>query len=623
MGSHMINNSMREKLKPTKADEEIKISLDRYQSFAVVAGAGSGKTTSLVEALKYVRKKRGAELLRNSQQVVCITYTKRAVAVISEKLGFDDLFHVSTLHSFLWGAVGRFQKDIREAIRAKLIPDLIARTAEKDSSGKSMAALKARAKIVELNDQLTQLDNVVDFRYDDGSAYSNFSTGQIGHDDMIDLATYLILEKPLLRRGLGSRFPYIFVDEAQDTFDGIISAFNSICSEDGLPLVGYFGDPMQQIYGNGSGSFWNAENIVQIAKEENFRSAKQIINLLNAFRKDVVQIPAGKNADVEGSVRLMLVKAEDPEGPRKRYTIDQIDRNLKLFDEALKRWGWKNNPDAKHLFLVRQMIARRLDFSNLHSLFTGTYASAKAQNDYEDGEHFLLRPFISTLCPLFEAKKKDDQRKVIEILGQSSPAFEPTGKNSEKTLKAMLATADKAIAKLNELWERGTVRDVLLFAREQGLCKFSPLLINHLEREPRTEEYDDDVHSADKADWLSDAFFGMSTNELNQYSDFVQDNTPLSTQHGSKGEEYDDVLVVFDDIEAAWAQYSFTKLLTPATSGEATDGQRERSRKLAYVCFSRAMVNLRILLFTTDPEKARNELVSSGLFRLDQVDILL
>lgn len=613
---------MRTKLKPTEADEEIKASLDKCQSFAVVAGAGSGKTTSLIEALKYLRKKRGAELLRNGQQIVCITYTKRAVAVISEKLEFDEIFYVSTIHSFLWGAIGRFQKDIREALRAKLIPDLIAQTDDKDNGGSSKVALKARKRVIELKAQLTQLDDVANFRYNDDSTYSNFSTGQIGHDDMIELATYLILEKLLLRRGLGAKFPYIFVDEAQDTFDGIITAFNSMCSEDGLPLVGYFGDPMQQIYRNGTGTFWEAEGIVQIKKEENFRSVEQIINLLNSFRKDLVQVPAGKNADVEGSVRMMLVQAEDPEEPRKRYSTDQLDRALERFDKALKQWGWENNVDAKRLFLVRQMIARRLDFLNLHSLFTGTYASTNAQNDYEDGEHFLLKPFVSTLCPLIEAQKNSNMRRVIEILGLSSPAFEPTGINSKKTLQAMLAIANSAITKLNELWEQGTVKDVLLYAREQGLCKFSPQLITHLDRDPRTEEYDDERHSVEKADWLCDAFFEMPSNELKQYSDFVQDNTPLSTQHGSKGEQYGDVLVVFDDIEANWSQYSFTKLLTPATSGEATDGQRERSRKLAYVCFSRAMVNLRILLFTADPEGARGELVSSGLFEHGQIDIL-
>lgn len=618
----MTNNRMQPPLTPTEADNQIRTCLDEQKSFAMVAGAGSGKTTSLIEALDYIRATQGAKLLQNDQQVVCITFTKRAVAVITKRLGFDELFHVSTLHSFLWGVIARFQTDIREALRTKLIPDLIRRAAEKDNGGTSRAALKARAKVTELTEQLSQLDAVEDFRYDDGSTYSDFSTGQIGHDDMIVLSGHLVSEKTLLRRAVGAKFPFIFVDEAQDTFDGVIAAFNLICSEPGLPLVGYFGDPMQQIYGNGTGSFWEAEGIYQITKKENFRSAPPVVNLLNSFRKDVAQVPAGPNAEIDGSVQLTLVQAEEPEEPRNRYSAEQLDRGLRRFDEAVTAWGWANNTDAKRLFLVRQMIARRLDFSNLHSLFTGPYASAKAQSEYEEGSHFLLRPFVNVLCPLIEAHQHGEQRTMIEILGRESPAYEATGKNSTETLKTMLARANSAIAKLNDLWSDATIKDVLMFAKEQELCKFSPRLVTHLEREPRDEDYDEGLHSVDRSDWLSDAFFAMPTSELKQYCEFVQDNTPLSTQHGSKGEQYDDVLVVFDDVEAAWSQYSFTKLLTPQTSGEATEGQRERSRKLAYVCFSRAKVNLRILLFTANPNEAQGELVSSGLFTAEQVNIL-
>jgi DNA helicase-2/ATP-dependent DNA helicase PcrA len=37
---------------PTRADREVLECLNQRRSFSVVAGAGSGKTTSLVEALK-------------------------------------------------------------------------------------------------------------------------------------------------------------------------------------------------------------------------------------------------------------------------------------------------------------------------------------------------------------------------------------------------------------------------------------------------------------------------------------------------------------------------------------------------------------------------------------------
>ena len=47
---------MTSKLKPTVADQKIAKCIDNEKSFSVIAGAGSGKTTSLVEALKRIRE---------------------------------------------------------------------------------------------------------------------------------------------------------------------------------------------------------------------------------------------------------------------------------------------------------------------------------------------------------------------------------------------------------------------------------------------------------------------------------------------------------------------------------------------------------------------------------------
>jgi DNA helicase-2/ATP-dependent DNA helicase PcrA len=89
-----------------------------------------------------------------------------------------------------------------------------------------------------------------------------------------------------------------------------------------------------------------------------------------------------------------------------------------------------------------------------------------------------------------------------------------------------------------------------------------------------------------------------------------------------KGDEFKKVLVVFDDTEANLNLYSFSRLLTPTTAGkEPTDGQRQKSLNLAYVCFSRAEVDLRIILFTKYPSKAKQELIDKGLFSDGQISI--
>lgn len=612
---------MTQALMPTQADLQIKECLLGNQSFSVVAGAGSGKTTSLVTALNFLRDQYGENLRRNGQRIVCITYTKRATAVIEERLGFDDLYLVSTIHSFLWSAVSRFTNDIRIAVHDYLIPAQILKSREKDNGGNSQVARRARARVLELEAELELLDQVTEFKYDENQ-FSSFSKGQIGHDDVIELASHLISTKPILQRGLGFQYPYIFVDEAQDTFDSVIAAFNLVCAAEGLPIVGYFGDPMQQIYDNGAGSFDGPPGFVEIDKEENFRSAVSIVALTNKLRSDIQQAPAGKNALIDGSVMLTLIEVEEPTGPRGRYKPEQLDSALAKFDQALQLIGWENNGDAKWLFLVRQMIARRLGFSSLQNLFTGRYASNKASDQYIEGDHFLLKPFVRALCPLMIALHGQDSRQIVDILREHTPAFDIVGRNKNRPLKEMLDRATVLIDELAQVWQNGTIGDVLIFAKKNSLCAISDRLAENLGREPRDEEYDQDVHAEEKSDWLADEFLAMSTSELLAYYEFASDHTPLSTQHGSKGEEYDDVLVVFDDIEAGWNMYSFNKLLTPAVAGEGTEGQLVRSRKLAYVCFSRACLNLRIFLFCKNANAAQKELVESGLFTDHQVQIL-
>lgn len=608
-------------LEPTQADREIIECLLNKQSFSVVAGAGSGKTTSLVTALNFLRDEYGTELRRNGQKIVCITYTKRATAVIEERLGFDDLYLVSTIHSFLWSAINRFTKDIRTALHEHLIPAHITKSRERDNGGNSQAARRARERIAELEAELELLDQVTLFKYDE-SQFSSFSKGLIGHDDVIDLAAYLISQKPILQRGLGFQYPYIFVDEAQDTFDNVVEAFNLVCSGEGLPIVGYFGDPMQQIYDNGIGAFDGPAGFRQIDKEENFRSATSIVALTNKLRTDIQQRPAGDSALIEGSVLLTLIEAEAPAAPRGRYTPEQLDSTLVKFDQALELIGWESNEKAKRLFLVRQMIARRLGFSTLQNLFTGRYASGKAKDQYIDGDHFLLKPFVKSLCPLMVAMQEGNSRQIVDILREHTPAFNIAGRNKNLPLKEMLDSANTLIGKLANMWGNQSIGDVLKFARSNSLCSISDRLAENLDREPRDEDFDNNVNAEEKSDWLTDAFLAMPTNELLAYYDFASDHTPLSTQHGSKGEEYDDVLVVFDDIEAGWSMYSFSKLLTPLAAGDGTEGQLNRSRKLAYVCFSRARLNLRIFLFCQNAASSQAELLNSGLFSEEQMQIL-
>lgn len=609
-------------LKLTEADKKIATCIDSETSFAVIAGAGSGKTTSLVEALKRIREKHGKELRKNGQRVVCITYTNRAVDVISSRLGFDELFFVSTLHGFLWGEVVRFQDAIREALCSAIIPIQVEKAEKDDNGGGSQKAQKARVKIERLAHEMDALKEKPLVKYEE-SMVSDYSRCVLNHDDVIDIASYLISNKPVLQKGLGFKYPYIFVDEAQDTFPQVMEALNSICADEGLPIVGYFGDPMQQIYDKRAGDFAGPEGAVVIPKEENFRCSTSVIDLLNNFRTDLQQMPGEVNADVKGSVLITIVQAPSPGGPRNTYTADQLNDVTKKFSQAVELWGWEDNPSVKYLFLARRMIARRLGFIKLHELFTGLYSSSRSQSDYEDGTHYLLKPFVDSVFHLVEAFRSGNEKKAIETLRKTSPAYADDGENKGKSLKNMLDRASQYSEVLENMWRTSILREILEYCRENALCPVSDRLAYQLDRGPR-EEFDarDDDHQLDKGDWLADEFFKFGAEELEKYIYFLDESSPFSTQHGVKGEEYENVLVAIDDVEASWNAYSFSKVLTPGVAGEPTERQKELTEKLAYVCFSRAEVNLRVLLFSSDAAAAGAELIDRGLFKKDQVSYL-
>lgn len=97
-------------------DQEIQdcFSIDAPKCFFVFAGAGSGKTRSLINTLTFLDKERGESLLMNGKQIAVITYTNAACDEISKRLQYKPIFSVSTIHSFLWDLIKSYQADIKE-----------------------------------------------------------------------------------------------------------------------------------------------------------------------------------------------------------------------------------------------------------------------------------------------------------------------------------------------------------------------------------------------------------------------------------------------------------------------------------------------------------------------------
>lgn len=121
MNMNQFNNNIDDKV-----DEEIFscLNLSEPKSFFLFAGAGSGKTKSLVNVLNLIYKNYGKELKLRRQKVAVITYTNAACEEIRHRLDYNSLFHVSTIHSFVWEVIKNYQIDIRDFIKGSLVKDI-------------------------------------------------------------------------------------------------------------------------------------------------------------------------------------------------------------------------------------------------------------------------------------------------------------------------------------------------------------------------------------------------------------------------------------------------------------------------------------------------------------------
>ena len=77
---------------------------------------------------------------------------------------------------------------------------------------------------------------------------------------------------------------------------------------------------------------------------------------------------------------------------------------------------------------------------------------------------------------------------------------------------------------------------------------------------------------------------------------YLKEFSPISTQHSIKGNEFDNVLVV---LESNWNKYDFETLFG---KGSENENVIKRTRKLFYVCITRAKKNLVIYMPTDDLE---------------------
>jgi DNA helicase-2/ATP-dependent DNA helicase PcrA len=574
----------------------------------MIAGAGSGKTTSLIKALNYLKQSRGHQIQRQAQQIACITYTEVAVEEISGDVANDPLFHVSTIHSFLWSVIKPFQSDLHACEATKV---------------------KERANIERYQHQLKQIDTDKPFTYGTGSDYVK---GVLGHSDILKLGPSLIIEHELMRTVVAQRFPVIFVDESQDTWPDFVSALKVLAVSAPQDFcLGFFGDPVQKIYMTGVGDIKLEENWRIIEKPENFRCPISVLRVINKIRAeaDGLEQTRGRMIDqggaltpVQGTAKLFILPADNRRAERLAAVRTWLSENnndpLWQSDEA--------DGDVRMLVIVHRIAASRLGFPYLYSALNDK-APENLKSGVIDGTAWIVRPFIHYLLPLLQSQRGGDDFKVMTLLRQYCPRLQ-----AERLVGHDLAAELKALKTdlvfLDDQLMVGSTVDigaVISFTHDRELVELDERFVSVLADYAEGDAFGDDAPKNSPH-----RFMHCAAGELWGYQTYIEDQSPFATQQGIKGAEFDRVLVVVDDEESTMTSFSYGKYfgLTPlsekdrANIAEGKETVVDRTRRLFYVCCSRAVKDLAVVIFATDVAAVHAAVDAKGYFEVADIHLL-
>ena len=527
----------------TSISEQVIDCLEHNKSFVVDAGAGSGKTYTLVEALTYLLKQRSKDYLSRGQQIVCITYTNVAVDEIKSRIYSNPLVRVSTIHDFLWSVICDHQKELRECI------------------------LEANKEVEEAK-RIANLDLTgVTINY--WQYGRKWQEGKIHHDDVISFASKMFLQYPKLSRLVADRYPVFFVDEYQDTQKQVVDLLLDSLPNGGERRVtlGFFGDYMQKIYGTSVGKLERSE-LQPIQKLENYRCSTEVIRVLNNLRPALQQVAAGERT-LRGSARFF-------------YSQDQ-NASLATLQERLHGEGWE--PSEKILMLTHRFISKSLGWDNIRTVYANRNRFAL--------ENLLRKDdvFSDTFQTIEDAVAAFDSRRYGELYSLLSIRHRKNDERFSDPREHKLHFS-QVLGQLRMLCRSATIGQVLDHIWDNKLMTKTSRMLR-LEDRGRTEDhirnFIDDLRSTPYA-------------EVSALYRYLNNETPFSTKHGTKGEEYNNVIVVIND--RSWNQYNFASVL------ETNRGkpQYERSLNLFYVCCSRAKHNLAVLM----ESKVTNETIAGA-----------
>lgn len=647
--------------------DEILRCIDTGKSFVFDAGAGAGKTYALVQSLKYILVHLGEELKRHRQKALCITYTNVAAKEIKERLGNTNLIEVATIHNCVWDIISPHQKQlvamhldklksevaiIQSKLKQEKWAEKYIELSDDDKSlllkmmidkketyykYKSSLVRDFRDKFSDINEQFPLILKNVDYfkkiidnifkvsryngaiekilaehskfkkvKYDARFNSDKLASMMISHDTLLEYTEKIVGNNLILRQMIFDKYPYILVDEYQDTDPKVVSTLSKIeeYSRDVKHkcIIGYYGDKKQNIYDKGVGDSFSKHHsgLKRIKKEFNRRSANEVIYVANKIRND--------------DLHQKTIYSDFPKGSVNFYNTE-IERN-QFIDEHIKMWKITKENKLHCFELTNERVAEFSGFGSIYNFFKNSvwYKAGKRYEFLRDHVLSLDTTKLGVVQSLlfrildFKYKIQIDNTMIIDVI-----VFD-TKDNALNVLHLR-----ELVEKLKSL-KGNTLKEYLsnLFTSyKSGTTNYDKCIEYMIgEKISSVEEFElfvlDQLYLLDVDDSATDeklvvyrqeidAFLKLNMSIFDLWYKFIIDKSEgdviYHTYHGTKGREFENV-IIFMNSKFGRDDLYFNRLFEVISEKNEDEADKiAEARNLLYVAVTRAVKNLSILYF--------------------------
>lgn len=433
---------------------------------------------------------------------------------------------------------------------------------------------------------------------------------RISHDTLLEYGYKLIEKYPRMRQLVIDHYPYILIDEYQDTADIVVKIMN-IVDQHAKKIkhdifIAYFGDSVQNIYDTGVGTKLNQlhPTLSNVFKMYNRRSYSEIIDVANSVRNDEIVQKSIYSDSGGGSVKFYYGKSEEVS---------------EFIGMCAKKWNAQNENTLHCMFATNQLVAEYSGFSKVYEVFKRAevyqgigYKQLNTELLSHDTVHLgKSQSLLFRLMKLY-TEVRDERQPLRDIF--------PTDKYRDMSFHdlKLLITSLKSLD--------GNTLDELLIAifneYDTSNNQMYKLIIERIFDADEEVSYDGVLRfflTSLYKTWdetletklIIQELLNMKIVELLNWFHYVHRNEKKKicyhTFHSTKGLEYENVAIILGKDFGQDKGLFETFFKEYGKSVDQISSKYEKGRNILYVAVTRAIKNLRIL-YIDDLEEIRDSM---------------